>query len=89
MVSRIGDLIVWGDKDAVFGEMDTELENFSSRLRSHGSAHELSIPLFICNAMEADNISDFSRNEAFGGDRGPSFATASVLSSLAPSTFGT
>ena len=40
MASRIGDLVVWGDRDTVFGEMDMEQENFSSGLRSHGSLHE-------------------------------------------------
>src|SRR5438270_6504847 len=47
MASRVGDLVVWGDKDTLFGEMDNEQENFSSGLRSHGSEHERNIPLLI------------------------------------------
>ena len=49
MKSRIGDLVVWGDKDTVFGEMDMERVDFPSGLRSHGSLHELDIPLFVYN----------------------------------------
>ncbi len=49
MKSRIGDLVVWGDKDTVFGEMEMEREDFPSGLRSHGSLHELDIPLFVYN----------------------------------------
>ena len=53
MKSRIGDLVVWGDKDTVFGEMDMERVDFPSGLRSHGSLHELDIPLFVYNAKNA------------------------------------
>src|SRR3984893_15002188 len=49
MKSRIGDLVVWGDKDTVFGEMEMEREDFPTGLRSHGSLHELDIPLFFYN----------------------------------------
>ncbi len=41
--------VVWGDKDTVFGEMDMERVDFPSGLRSHGSLHELDIPLFVYN----------------------------------------
>src|SRR5262249_13267207 len=34
MPSRIGDLVVFGDKDTLFGEMDMESEIFSDNLRS-------------------------------------------------------
>jgi len=40
MASRIGHLVVLGDKDTVFGELDDEKESFPG-LRSHGSTHEL------------------------------------------------
>src|SRR5438445_84721 len=50
MPSRIGDLIVWGDEHTIFGEMDMETETFSENLRSHGSTHELDIPLLVYNA---------------------------------------
>jgi len=62
MASRIGDLVVWGDKDTVFGEMDTETETFTNGLRSHGSLHELDIPLFVYNAHGAPSADYFQRN---------------------------
>jgi phosphonoacetate hydrolase len=62
MASRIGDLVVWGDKDTVFGEMDMEQENFSSGLRSHGSEHELNIPLFVYHAKNSPSSDYFHHN---------------------------
>src|ERR1700730_1607983 len=53
IVSRIGELVVWGDADTVFGEMDMEGENFNDGLRSHGCIHEIDIPLFVYNAKGA------------------------------------
>jgi phosphonoacetate hydrolase len=60
--SRIGDLVVWGEKSTVFGEMDTEREDFPSGLRSHGSLHELDIPLFVYNAKAAPSGDFFTHN---------------------------
>src|ERR1700719_2667499 len=62
MASRIGDLVVWGDKETLFGEMDSEQENFSGVLRSHGSEHELNIPLFVYNAKFAPSSDYFQHN---------------------------
>jgi phosphonoacetate hydrolase len=62
MASRIGDFVVWGDKDTVFGEMDMELENFTGVLRSHGCLHELEMPLFVYNAKNAPKASYFNHN---------------------------
>ncbi len=62
MKSRIGDLVVWGDKDTVFGEMDMERVDFPSGLRSHGSLHELDIPLFVYNAKNAPSGEYFDHN---------------------------
>lgn len=62
MASRIGELVVWGDKDTVFGEMDMEQENFSSGLRSHGSEHELNIPLFVYHAKNSPSSDYFHHN---------------------------
>jgi phosphonoacetate hydrolase len=50
MGSRIGDLVVLGDKDTVFGELDSEQEALPSEYRSHGSLHEMDVPLVIHNA---------------------------------------
>lgn len=62
MASRIGELVVWGDKDTLFGEMDTEQENFSGDLRSHGSEHERNIPLFVYRANNKPPSDYFQHN---------------------------
>jgi phosphonoacetate hydrolase len=62
MKSRIGDLVVWGDKDTVFGEMEMEREDFPTGLRSHGSLHELDIPLFVYNGKNAPSGDYFNHN---------------------------
>jgi phosphonoacetate hydrolase len=62
MASRIGDLVVWGDQDTLFGEMDMESETFSGNLRSHGSLHELEMPLIVYNAKGAPSSDYFQRN---------------------------
>jgi phosphonoacetate hydrolase len=53
--NRIGDLVVLGDEDTVFGELpgDEELELLPSDYRSHGSLHEQRVPLFIHNSPVA------------------------------------
>jgi phosphonoacetate hydrolase len=62
MKSRIGDLVVWGDKDTVFGEMEMEREDFPTGLRSHGSLHELDIPLFVYKGKNAPSGDYFNHN---------------------------
>ena len=62
MASRIGDLVVWGDKDTLFGEMDMPSETFSGNLRSHGSLHEIEMPLIVYNAKGAPPAGYFQRN---------------------------
>jgi phosphonoacetate hydrolase len=49
MPERIGELVVLGDKDTVFGEMKGEFEELESSYRSHGSLHESDVPLVIYN----------------------------------------
>jgi phosphonoacetate hydrolase len=61
MASRIGNLVVLGDKDTVFGELDAERETFPG-LRSHGSLHEVDIPLFVYNAKNAPSADYFNHN---------------------------
>jgi len=61
MAARIGHLMVLGDKDTVFGELDDPKENFPG-LRSHGSLHETDIPLFIYNAKGAPSADYFNHN---------------------------
>ena len=62
MPSRIGDLVVWGDKDTIFGEMDMPSETFSGNLRSHGSLHEIEMPLIVYNAKGAPSAEYFQHN---------------------------
>jgi phosphonoacetate hydrolase len=50
MPERIGELIVLGDKDTVFGDIETEFEALPPTLRTHGSLHETEIPMIIYNA---------------------------------------
>ena len=61
MASMIGELMVLGDKDTVFGELDAAEEHFPG-LRSHGSLHETEIPLFVYNAKNAPNADYFNHN---------------------------
>jgi phosphonoacetate hydrolase len=59
MPSRIGDLVVTGDKDTVFGELATETVALPPDYRTHGSRYELDVPLVIHNAegrLDADSF---------------------------------
>jgi len=47
MPERIGQLVVLGDDETVFGELNTVMEVLDPRYRSHGSLHESAIPLVI------------------------------------------
>jgi phosphonoacetate hydrolase len=42
---RIGDLVVIGDADTVFGPMESACEDLAPSYRNHGSRHELPVPL--------------------------------------------
>ena len=50
MPERIGELVVLGDRDTVFGDLETESEALPPTLRTHGSLHETEIPMIIYNA---------------------------------------
>jgi len=52
MPERIGDLVVLGNRETVFGETEgeAELEHLPPTFRTHGSLHEASVPLIIYNA---------------------------------------
>jgi phosphonoacetate hydrolase len=49
MAERIGELVVLGDRDTVFGELSTDMEILEPTYRSHGSLYELDVPLIIYN----------------------------------------
>lgn len=63
MPERIGDLVVTGDRDTVFGELATEMEALEAAYRSHGSLHESDVPLIIYNWQgELPAPASFTRN---------------------------
>jgi phosphonoacetate hydrolase len=63
MGSRIGDLVVLGDRDTVFGNLETdEMETLPASYRSHGSLHESDVPLIIHNARNAPPADYFRFN---------------------------
>ena len=62
MPSRIGDLVVLGDRDTVFGELDAESEALPPEYRAHGSLHEMDIPLIVHNAEERLQAGEFQYN---------------------------
>jgi phosphonoacetate hydrolase len=47
---RIGDLVVIGDKNTVFGDLMYDRELLEPTYRSHGSLHESDVPLIVYNA---------------------------------------
>lgn len=65
---RIGDLVVTGDSETVFGPKELEGSwddtGAGRGLRSHASAHEQAVPLFGCNG-DFDNFT-FQENKDFG-----------------------
>jgi len=58
----IGDMVILGDKDTMFGEMEQEYEDLSSDYRAHGSLYEMDLPLIIYNYKEDLPSEDFFRN---------------------------
>jgi len=51
--ARIGDLVVFGDRETMFGEMDNAMEELPDTYRAHGSLHEMELPLIIYNFKAA------------------------------------
>ena len=63
MPERIGELVVTGDRDTVFGELTGEYEALESSYRSHGSLHESDVPLIVYNwKAELPSSGSFTRN---------------------------
>jgi phosphonoacetate hydrolase len=52
MPRRIGELVVLGDRETVFGEIESQLEveRLPPTFRTHGSLHESIVPVVIFNA---------------------------------------
>jgi phosphonoacetate hydrolase len=62
MASRIGDLVVVGDRGTVFGNLDTAMEVLPAGFRSHGSFHEMEVPIIVHNACAAPPPDYFQHN---------------------------
>jgi phosphonoacetate hydrolase len=63
MPERIGELVVLGDRETVFGETDAqfEVEHLPPTFRTHGSLHEAIVPLVIYNASGTLPLADSIR----------------------------
>jgi phosphonoacetate hydrolase len=62
MPTRIGELVVLGDRDTVFGGLDSESEALPESYRSHGSTAEAQVPLVVYNAQQAPGPDFFASN---------------------------
>jgi len=63
MSARIGDLAVIGDRDTVFGELESAREELEPAYRSHGSLHESDVPVIVYNAaVELPTADAFKAN---------------------------
>ena len=62
MPSRIGELVALGDRDTVFGSLDSERADLPPEYRSHGSSDEARVPLVIHNAARAPGAGFFRSN---------------------------
>ena len=52
---ELGDLVVEGDKNTMFGDSDEEYEILDAGYRAHGSLHEMELPMIIYNTnLEID-----------------------------------
>jgi phosphonoacetate hydrolase len=63
MPDRIGDLMVMGDSTTVFGHLEKdESEMLAATYRSHGSAYEAMVPVFLYHAKGAPSADYFTDN---------------------------
>ncbi len=62
MPSRIGQLVVLGDRDTVIGSLDRESDTLPASYRSHGSLAEARVPLLVYNAANAPAAEEFRYN---------------------------
>ena len=62
MASRIGDLVAIGNRDTVFGNLDSEMEVLPADFRSHGSFDEINVPVILHNAPVAPPVEYFRHN---------------------------
>jgi phosphonoacetate hydrolase len=62
MPSRIGDLVVLGDRDTVFGQLESESDSLPPEYRAHGSLHEMDVPLIIYRSQARLSADQFQYN---------------------------
>jgi phosphonoacetate hydrolase len=62
MPSRIGELVALGDRDTVFGSLESESVGLPPEYRSHGGLDEATVPLVVHNADAAPGASYFRAN---------------------------
>jgi phosphonoacetate hydrolase len=62
MPDRIGDLIITGDIDTVFGTLDQESETLAASYRSHGSRYEQAVPLIIHDEKRKVRSENYRQN---------------------------
>jgi phosphonoacetate hydrolase len=62
MPSRIGEIVVVGNRDTVFGGMDSESTTLPADYRSHGGLSEAKVPLVVHNAAQAPAAGFFKSN---------------------------
>ena len=62
MPARIGELVVLGDGNTVFGGLDAEAVDLPAEYRSHGGLTEAKVPLVIYNSAEAPRAEFFQSN---------------------------
>jgi phosphonoacetate hydrolase len=62
MASRVGDLVAIGNRDTVFGNLDSEMEVLPADFRSHGSFDEINVPVILHNAPAAPPVEYFQHN---------------------------
>ncbi len=63
MPERIGDFMVLGDINTVFGQLNGDAyEKLPDTYRTHGSTYEAHVPLFVYNAKTAPPASYFNAN---------------------------
>jgi len=62
MPSRIGELVVIGNRNTVFGGLDSEVVDLPAEYRSHGGLAEAKVPLVIYNVAQAPGAGFFRSN---------------------------
>jgi phosphonoacetate hydrolase len=59
----MGDLVVFGDRDTMFGDMNEPYEELPPTYRAHGSLHEMDLPLIMYNVNEMPDMESVTHNK--------------------------